>query len=478
MINLRAYNDHLRSIAETINGLAYRVRQLEAAEIPVSGSVGPHSILSATHTDSTPQVVSRGSLIYGNATPAWDELNLAGIAGSVITRNATDTLWSGYGLAGTAAQTYTFPGVTANIPGGAGAANQVAYWTGVDALTGDAGLLVDAGNNLFVVADAGGIGNAIGTARLHFDSSGGTDYAYFSGCMVGIGTATPGTPLDVIGYTRTSGSFIGIDDTTSLVEVGMLTSAGVPNGAYISLRGADYVPLARYGLAAIVSDITNADPGAGQIRLTQWDGGAFNPRLTVIKNGNIGVGTVDPDRLFHTEIVDAVTAAITYATRTSHTTTGVAAELFGIGHEDELEDAAGNMRTVSEIVTLWATPTGAAPSPLFRVTTYPSGVAGPGYSGHWTWLAAGTNARTMIPDGVGDAIRGMAGKAVVYSDDGADIQTTDFSLEPGNNIEVYNDGADIVQLQMAANGSVTAQRTAGVAAHTFKITVWGTWLYA
>jgi len=39
--------------------------------------------------------------------------------------------------------------------------------------------------------DAGWIGNSETTARLGFDSSGATDYAYFMGCNVGAGTTTP-----------------------------------------------------------------------------------------------------------------------------------------------------------------------------------------------------------------------------------------------------------------------------------------------
>lgn len=45
------------------------------------------------------------------------------------------------------------------------------------------------------VPDGGVFGNAPGTARLGFDSSGAVDYAYFLGCNVGVGTATPGANI-------------------------------------------------------------------------------------------------------------------------------------------------------------------------------------------------------------------------------------------------------------------------------------------
>ena len=37
-------------------------------------SVTGHDILSVNHTDTVVNAVTRGSLIYGNATPKWDEL--------------------------------------------------------------------------------------------------------------------------------------------------------------------------------------------------------------------------------------------------------------------------------------------------------------------------------------------------------------------------------------------------------------------
>jgi hypothetical protein len=53
---------------------------------------GAHNILSTTHTDSTTAAVSRGSLLYGNATPAWDELVVGG-ANTVLRSDGTDVSW-------------------------------------------------------------------------------------------------------------------------------------------------------------------------------------------------------------------------------------------------------------------------------------------------------------------------------------------------------------------------------------------------
>jgi len=59
-----------------------------------AGGGGSHAILDgSTHTDSVADVVSRGSLIYGNSTPAWDEL-VVGAANSVPWTDGTDVSWS------------------------------------------------------------------------------------------------------------------------------------------------------------------------------------------------------------------------------------------------------------------------------------------------------------------------------------------------------------------------------------------------
>lgn len=54
---------------------------------------GGHSLLGPGHTDTVTQTVSRGSLIYGNSTPAWDELTV-GAAGSLLRSDGTDVSWS------------------------------------------------------------------------------------------------------------------------------------------------------------------------------------------------------------------------------------------------------------------------------------------------------------------------------------------------------------------------------------------------
>ena len=56
-----------------------------------------HNLLSLTHGDTVANAVTRGSLIYGNSTPAWDELTI-GASGRVLTSDGTDVAWSTHNL--------------------------------------------------------------------------------------------------------------------------------------------------------------------------------------------------------------------------------------------------------------------------------------------------------------------------------------------------------------------------------------------
>jgi hypothetical protein len=81
----------------------------------ISAAVAPHTLLSTTHSDTVVNAVTRGSLIYGNATPAWDELVL-GTSEFVLYSNGTDATYvrlgavTPFSLGTFAAPTVTFTG--------------------------------------------------------------------------------------------------------------------------------------------------------------------------------------------------------------------------------------------------------------------------------------------------------------------------------------------------------------------------------
>lgn len=59
-----------------------------------AGGGGAHTLLDASsHTDTAADTVSRGSIIIGNSTPAWDEL-VVGAANTVLKSDGTDPTWA------------------------------------------------------------------------------------------------------------------------------------------------------------------------------------------------------------------------------------------------------------------------------------------------------------------------------------------------------------------------------------------------
>lgn len=117
--NVQAYDEELADVAATTptkgnllvgNGTTWVAvgvgtdgQQLEAASgdaegviwSAAGGSAGnTHTILDGgtIHTDTASDAVSRGSLIYGNSTPAWDELTI-GAANTVLKSDGTDAAW-------------------------------------------------------------------------------------------------------------------------------------------------------------------------------------------------------------------------------------------------------------------------------------------------------------------------------------------------------------------------------------------------
>jgi len=63
------------------------------ADQTAAGTIAAHMLLSDTHNDTLEASVSQGSLMVGNATPAWAELN-KGASDSYLQSDGTTTLWN------------------------------------------------------------------------------------------------------------------------------------------------------------------------------------------------------------------------------------------------------------------------------------------------------------------------------------------------------------------------------------------------
>ena len=187
------------------------------------------------------------------------------------------------------------------------------------------------------------------------------------------------------------------------------------------------------------------------------------------------IGGTVADRLFHIEVSDAVTAAITYGQRLTHITSGTAAALFGAGEEHELEGYDGVPKVASEVVTLWAMALARAQTSLRRWTAFSNGSAGPGYAGFGTVRGLSAPSVDIIPNGAGDVARGGRFVYCIYLNTAAAFLSGTIEATPGGGaVDLYNVGADQFTLTVAANGSVSVVRAAGT--DSADIAISATWL--
>jgi len=96
---------------------------------------------------------------------------------------------------------------------------------------------------------------------------------------------------------------------------------------------------------------------------------------------------------------------------------------------------------------------------------------------HWKFDGVDGTARTVIPDGAGDVVYVISGTYVVRASDGTRSAGALGAIAPSVSTNIYDPGGagtNVLQFQVAANGSVTVQRTAG--SLTYKVALWLLWM--
>jgi len=225
-----------------------------------TGSLVAHNILSATHTDTVPAAVSRGDLITGNSTPAWNRLPI-GTVGQVVGSTGVDTTWTGslnvqtgskfFGNQNTINFLTGSPAITITGSSSGGIANLV-FNTGSTVATLLSGsLVVNSGSGNYIVlvpTNELGTGTATAAVFLRGDATwstpptGVTNVRYASiFASAGAGTSgSPWTGWDNVG----TGVFANMpalpQPVTVIFEPGWFQAAtgSVPiNRSYVSIGG-------------------------------------------------------------------------------------------------------------------------------------------------------------------------------------------------------------------------------------------------
>src|SRR3990167_4186198 len=164
------------------DGLLYSKDDAGTETLVSGGSSSNHALLSATHSDTVANAVTRGSLVYANATPAWDEL-VIGAANRVLGSDGTDVAWvqadHGAALTGLADDDHTQYALLAGrsagqiLTGGTAASDDLTLRPTSDATKGDV-IVADQGGNVII-----GGGATASELRLLEPSGSGTNYTAF-----------------------------------------------------------------------------------------------------------------------------------------------------------------------------------------------------------------------------------------------------------------------------------------------------------
>ncbi len=93
---------------------------------------------------------------------------------------------------------------------------------------------------------------------------------------------------------------------------------------------------------------------------------------------------------------------------------------------------------------------------------------------HWDYDGVDGTARTVIPDAAGDVVHGSLVFYVLRSSSNLRAAGNSGLLVPGATHDLWNSGADICQVAVAADGEMTVQRTAG--SLTYKVALWVLWI--
>lgn len=87
----------------------------------------------------------------------------------------------------------------------------------------------------------------------------------------------------------------------------------------------------------------------------------------------IGIGHGAPDRLLHVEQADAVTNAVTYPFRVTHTSSGTVATNFGVGQEFEAENASNTNRVIGTHEFIYSDATNATEDATYKLRLIKAG---------------------------------------------------------------------------------------------------------
>lgn len=236
-----------------------------SGQIQVTTAASGNALLDGTvHNDTVTNAPTRGSLIYSNATPKWDEL-LVGSANTVLKSDGTDFSWTAATGTGSPVLATSPTLVTPNI--GTPSTAVLTNATGLPIATGLSGL--SAANRIPYATSATALTTS---ANLTFDGT----------VLAVTGTfSTSGLATLTAGYKTTSGNcYIG-DDANTVMTLGLTINQGANDDEAFALKSSD-----------VAHGITNFAETDTYVSMQKADGAEGGLRLRAFRDGTGTTGLI------------------------------------------------------------------------------------------------------------------------------------------------------------------------------------------
>lgn len=221
-----------------------------------------------------------------------------------------------------------------------------------------------AGENLTLKNDAAATIATLGPGMLGILGCNGTDWKWENDSGLyhdaisghsGMGTTNSGSKLELHSLSTSELKMFSDTDDNAVNDVRFVIGTGGVTGQWT------------FGLDASNSNAFILANSNGDLN--------SNQRIVVQTGGNVGIGTINPDRKLHTKYASALTNTVQQVTRLTHITSDTPANNIGVGLEFEQETSIDNNEVIAIIEAVVTDVTGTSEDADLVIKTMSGGAA-------------------------------------------------------------------------------------------------------